>query len=339
MAFHMGVLRAVAEHGHLESIQRISSVSGGSLLVGLILHESKMVWPASTTFVDTLYASVRIELCARSLQWGALRQLIKPWNWRYLLPRANLLAAALQNEWGVRNRLQDLPEFPEWSINGTNAENGRRFRFKRDSLGDYLTGYAQPGDFLLADALAVSAAFPGAIGPLRIDARRFDWRRREWDAPPGSEQIARPPYRNFHLYDGGVYDNLGLEPFFDAGRCQAKQADQFILVSDAGLPLPSGFSSGALNPHRLKRVADIMSDQSHALRLRTFHEYLRRTPDGGGIIYIADAATPDGDEDRSFTAAFPTTLRRLRTSEFDRIASHGHRLAQQTLSRSPYVGP
>lgn len=339
MAFHMGVLRALAEHGQLESVQRISSVSGGSLLVGLILHECKMIWPASATFADTVYPSIRSELCARSLQWGALRQLIRPWNWRHLLSRANLLAATLRNEWGVQSRLADLPAVPEWSINGTNAENGRRFRFKRDNLGDYLTGYADPRNFRLADAMAVSAAFPGAIGPLRLDARRFEWRRREWQAPPGSEQIVHLPGRTLHLYDGGVYDNLGLEPFFDAGRCQAKQADQYILVSDAGLPLSPGFSFGAFNPYRLKRVADIMSDQSHALRLRTFHEYIRRAPSGGGIIYIGDSASSDHGEDRSFTAAFPTTLRRLEAIEFDRIASHGYRLAQQTILRSLCMGP
>lgn len=43
------------------------------------------------------------------------------------------------------------------------------------------------------------------------------------------------------LYDGGVYDNLGLEPFFDAGRGVPKNAGEIIVVSDAGAPLKPPF--------------------------------------------------------------------------------------------------
>ena len=46
-----------------------------------------------------------------------------------------LVPAALRQQWNVSGRLSDLPVVPEWSINGTNAENGRRFRFKRNSIG------------------------------------------------------------------------------------------------------------------------------------------------------------------------------------------------------------
>ncbi len=40
----------------------------------------------------------------------------------------------------------------------------------------------------------------------------------------------RTPYKNLHLYDGGVYDNLGLEPYvyFDVGKQQPKIAGTVI---------------------------------------------------------------------------------------------------------------
>jgi hypothetical protein len=121
--------------------------------------------------------------------------------------------------------LADLPQAPEWSINGTTAENGKRFRFKRHDIGDYTLGYASAERFPLASALAVSAAFPGGFGPLTLDACRFEWRRRSWNDPPEAARPVDVPYRKLHLYDGGVYDNMGLEPFFDAGRQRPKHED------------------------------------------------------------------------------------------------------------------
>lgn len=330
MVFHLGVLRLLAERGLLENVQRISTVSGGSLLVGILIQENQLQWPTSDKFLSTLYPKLREKLCQRSLQWGAARQLLVPWNWRFLLSRANLLAAALQQEWGIVGQLGDLPSNPEWSINGTTAENGKRFRFKRTDIGDYALGYADPANFPMANAIAVSAAFPGGFGPLRLDTRRFKWMKRKWGDPIGSEESVELDFKTLHLYDGGVYDNLGLEPFFDSGRGVSKQPDSYILVSDAGAPLPIGFSLMALNPFRLKRVADIIADQSHALRVRAFHNYLQQGEKRGALLFIG---TPvEGAlacRAAAFASGFATTLRRINLSEFDQIADHGYRVAKQ----------
>ena len=331
MVFHLGVLRYVAEQRRLEDVQCISSVSGGSLVTGLIFQEGGLRWPSSQEFLDKVYPALRARLGQRSMQWGALRQLLLPTNLRFLLSRANLLASALKREWHIEYRLADLPHFPEWSINGTNAENGRRFRFKPNGLGDYKTGYAAPGNFPLANAMAVSAAFPGGFGPLSLRADRFEWKRRDWDAPLDAMQVVTPP-RTLHIYDGGVYDNLGIEPFFDSGRGHAKKSGHFILVSDAGMPLANGLSANALNPFRLKRVADIISDQSHALRIRAFHHYLQQVPGRGAFLYIADVSHTGGAAERNFSATFPTTLRKVEGATFDKIAGHGYHIAQEQLN-------
>ena len=330
MVFHRGVLRYLAERNALEHVQRVSTVSGGSLLVGLILQESNYEWPSSSSFISDVYPALRRKLCARSLQWGAGRQLLRPWNLRYLFSRANLLALALEREWGVVRKVSALPCTPELSINGTTAENGKRFRFKRDSIGDYTIGYASPRNFPLSSALAVSAAFPGGFGPLVLRADRFEWRRRSWNAPVGSESVVDIGYKNLHLYDGGVYDNLGLEPFFDAGRGAPKLDGEKIIVSDAGAPLQPGFSGFAINPWRLKRVADIMSEQSRALRVRAFAHYLQSNPGQGAYVYIDTPVTADSPRQcrrASFASCYPTTLRRPTLRDFDAIAEHGYQVA------------
>lgn len=333
MIFHLGVLRHLAENGALETISRVSTVSGGSLLLGLVFKECGYVWPSSDQFLSQVYPTLRRHLCAKSLQWGAARQLVRPSNWRYLLSRSNLLAKALQHEWGVTAELSKLPGAPEWSINGTTAETGKRFRFKRDSVGDYMLGYSAPGDFPLADALAVSAAFPGGFGPLSFEAASFQWKKRPaWDAPLESAADVDVGYRRLHLYDGGVYDNLGLEPFFDAGRGIPKPEIEFILVSDAGAPLQPGFPRFSINPWRLKRVADITSDQSRALRVRAFMSYIGQSPDKGAYVYIGMPADAVHRIEGAEPAGFPTTLRRVTEVQFDSIAGHGHAIASQSLA-------
>lgn len=330
MVFHLGVLRHLAERGFLEDVARVSTVSGGSLLVGLLLQQNQMRWPTSEQFLACALPTLRESLCTRSLQWGAARQLLNPMNWRFLLSRANLLARALQREWKVQAVLADIPAAPEWSINGTTAENGKRFRFKRHDIGDYTLGYASAERFPLASALAVSAAFPGGFGPLTLDARRFDWRRRSWDQPPEAAKPVEAAFRRLHLYDGGVYDNMGLEPFFDAGRQRPKRDGDFIICSDAGAPLASGFNQGPLNVFRLKRVADIMSDQSRSLRVRAFAHYLQQTPSGGSYLYInTPISGKESCPSAQFAASFPTTLRRLDHVEFDRLAAHGQAVAER----------
>jgi NTE family protein len=328
MVFHLGVLRRLAERELLERVTKVSTVSGGSLLVGLMLQENGLVWPTSEQFLSKTLPSLREKLCSRSLQWGALRQLRNPLNTRFLLSRANLLSLALRNEWGVVDALSALPESPEWSINGTTAENGKRFRFKRGDIGDYTLGYASASRFPLASALAVSAAFPGGFGPLRLDAGRFEWRKRPWDAPVGSESTVKIDYESLHLYDGGVYDNLGLEPFFDASKQRPKFDGHYLIASDAGAPLTKGFNHSQLSVFRLKRVADIMSDQARALRVRGFAGYLQRTPNGGAYLYIDTSVKDNHEEDSApYVASFPTTLRRLQHHEFDRVAEHGYRVS------------
>lgn len=340
MVFHLGVLLLLAERGALEHVNRISTVSGGSLLVGLMIQEAGMQWPSSDQFISVVYPSLRRKLCERSLQWGAARQILRPWNWRYLLSRANLLALALQHEWGITSTMSDVPPIPEWSINGTTAENGKRFRFKHDTIGDYTLGYAAPGDFSLASAIAVSAAFPGGFGPLALDTTEFQWRKRPmWDAPTEEERPVDIGYRLLHLYDGGVYDNLGLESFFDAGKGKPKHSGEIIVVSDAGAPLKTGFSLISLNPARFKRVADIMSDQSRVLRVRTFVNYIQQGTLRGAYLYINTPVSGAVDcKSASFAAGFPTTLRRLFFTEFDAISDHGYRVALQVESLYGLVG-
>ena len=230
--------------------------------------------------------------------------------------------------------LSSIGPIPEWSINGTTAENGKRFRFKGSEIGDWDLGYAQAPSFPLGSALAVSAAFPIGFGPLALRADAYIWKKRAWDAPKGSEQIVDVGTKRLHLYDGGLYDNLGAEPFFHPGKQQPKNAGDYIVVSDAGAPLPAGLHSGPLNPFRIKRMMDIMSEQSRALRTRAFTNYLQTNHEAGAQLLIGTPVSGPDCAEALFARSFPTSLRRLTRANFERLAAYGQAVAEGAERRS-----
>ena len=351
MAFHAGVLQLLAEHELLERVRHISTVSGGSLLIGLIFQKADMRWPTSAEYLSRLLPAVREQLTTRNLQAAALGRLLFR-NWKYVISRANVLAQAIEASWAMRATLSDLPLTPLWSINGTTAETGRRFRFKSNGCGDYQLGYANASAFPLSQALAMSAAFPGAIGPLAINCNQYEWRKRPyWDAPAAAEQVVQLAFTRLHLYDGGLYDNLGLEPLFDMGTQRAKTAGATIIVSDAGAPLLSGFNTATLNPLRMKRWFDLATEQQRSLRIRSFVNALRNGV-RGAYLQIGSTAqeqmqdTAETTEPKStrLTAAqstvaarCPTTLGRLARETFELLRRHGYETALWNNLAYPYL--
>lgn len=353
-AFHAGVLQYLAEKNKLESVIHVSSVSGGSLFMGLLLSCNEYQWPTSSDYIRDVLPKVRTQLTSTSLQRSAIYRLIfNPLNWRYLLSRANVMAQAIQSQWGIDIPLRSLSGNPIWSINGTTAETGRRFRFKDGRMGDYELGYADVGDIPLASAMAVSAAFPGGIGPLYIKPSHFQWHKREtWESTDG-EKPRDIPFDRLHLYDGGLYDNLGMEPLFDMGKQAMKPSGtssiNYLILADAGAALVRSSIPHPLNPMRFKRIADIALDQTRALRVRSFVSFLLRQPDSG--LYLQMGANPVhsiqqlgkgnpdiqkrlldyewmGSDAVRDSALYPTTLCKMSDIDFQTISRHGYETAK-----------
>ena len=350
IAYHCGVLRWLAENHQLENITHISSVSGGSLFTGLLFILNNRRWPTSGEYLKIVLPQIKKILQKMDLQRTAIKRLLFPSNWRFLLSRANVLAQTIEHDWGVKGNLSDLPANPVWSVNGTTAENGRRFRFKRSECGDYELGYADSAYFKIADAMAVSAAFPVGIGPFVINSTDFKWRKRHgWNADISTEKFVTLPYSKLHLYDGGVYDNLGIEPLFDVGQQCYKGDVSFVVVSDAGKPLVRASPGWILNPFRAKRIADIALDQTRSLRVRSFVNYIVANKSKG--LYMQLGSNPLdrirkyagvnkltanqlleekwlSDDEIRMVISYRTDLRKLTTRNFDILEQHGYETAR-----------
>ncbi|MDB4991307.1 MAG: hypothetical protein JWN04_6485 [Myxococcaceae bacterium] len=260
--FHAGSLLRLNELGLLASLARISSVSGGSITAGLLAARWRALRCAAGKFenltselVDPLRAFCRRHVDATAIGEGALL----PWKDAATVVQdhyAEHLLGALT--------LQDLPDSPRFVINATNFQTGRSFRFSKPYAGDYLLGLIEHPSFALALAVAASSAFPPFLSPLELKL------------PPGSFQRMTGASLNdrqdftlhLQLTDGGVYDNLGLEPVWNRY--------QTVYVSDGGAPFAPEPKVGTAWHTQALRAFDIATDQARGLRKRALiADYVR----------------------------------------------------------------
>ncbi len=136
----------------------------------------------------------------------------------------------------------------------TNLQTAALFRFSKRYLADYRLGLVRHPDLPVATAVAASSAFPPFLSPVVLRLPGGAW---DPQVPP----LADPALRaEIVLTDGGVYDNLGLEPVIK--RCEK------ILVSDGGGYVGHPRSVPGDWLRQLRRVTSVIDHQVRNLRKR-----------------------------------------------------------------------
>jgi NTE family protein len=344
--FHLGVLGRLAADGLLESVSFLSTVSGGSLATGLIYTLSGNRWPTSDEYDAVVLPEARRLMTTVDVQRAALVQLLrKPWRFASPGRWANALSEVLEQRWDVRGVMKDLPEKPRWVVNATSYETAKNWRFIRDRMGDYRSGYTSYPPVPVADAMAASAGYPVLIGFLELDTADYTWWR--YKGSTGETEPHEPRTRRVHLWDGGVYDNLGTEALIKPGT-GFREGFNFLVVSDASTALDEGKSY--LIVQQARRLLSIAMDQVRSLRTRTVFEHFGRHPGSGVYLLMAktvrEALSEAGisedviegvvarcmtDAEAREAAEFSTNLRKLKVAEFDRIHKHGWQVADCNL--------
>jgi NTE family protein len=355
--FHLGVLARLAKEGRLEEITYLSTVSGGSLCAGLVIALSQNQWPSSQAYLDHVLPAARQILITRDLKSALIKRVVLN-IWDVFDPRANELAALLAKDWGININLNQLPESPRWMINATCYETGKNWRFERFRMGDYLFGYTYDTDYPLSSAMAASAGFPGLIGALSLDTEGRDWFR--YTEPTtdslsvGVDRIKRrltepirPAFETVHLWDGGVYDNHGLEGLIDYDRGWKKDIE-FLIVSDAaGRSKPEAYQRGSKALMRI--ITGVMMDQIRSLRARSILERIHNHKDRGAFLQIgnscAEILSAAGKDDEIAekcpgclspqetiqAAETETDIAKLTAKKFELLFRHGYENADYTL--------
>jgi NTE family protein len=244
MLFHVGAIWRLNELRYLPKLDRVSSVSGGSITAGVLgLNWRKL------QFADDGFAGNLDEQFVHPLRKLASKTIDKDAVFRgILLPGtiAERVAGAYRKHVFGKATLQDLPDKPRFVFNATNIQTGSLWRFSKPYMADYQVGMVRNPKVELAVAVAASSAFPPILSPveLHLDPADFD----------AAEQGPRhePPYTtDVVLADGGVYDNLGLET--------AWKRYTTILVSDGGGkmgPQPKPKHDWARHAYRVLGVID-----------------------------------------------------------------------------------
>lgn len=334
IAYHAGVVKYLAEHNLMKKITNISSVSGGSLFTGLVLHLSQNRLPSDAQYLADILPKLRERMIFTSLQQSGMSALMKFSNWKHVLSRRSLVVSqTIESLWGINSVLADLPRNPVWTINCTNGENGQRFRFKNETMGDIKTGYTSARLFKTAAAMAASAAFPVGIGPVEINTANYKW---ELETPYGSghKERVKPEFDTLHIYDGGLYDNLGTETFYEVSehgvKLNTKDVD-FIIISDAGSPFTETPLSDPFSLSRVNKLINILMEQSRRLRVNSFMHFMKYNGNGGIYISLADNSLLSITNDDDFTLSevsaardLPTSLDQMTGFEFDSLVKCGY---------------
>ena len=326
MLFHLGALWRLNEAALLHGADRVSSVSGGSIVAAtLALHwndldldEHGVLHGFEERVVQPVRSIARHTIDEAAIAGG----LVAPGT------IGEHLAAAYRRHLFAGSTLQDLPESPRFIINATNLASGALFRFSRRDAADWRVGRVDAPAIALADAVAASSAFPPFLSPFPLDLSRAAWR-----TEPGNDLSSAAFRGELTLADGGVYDNLGLETVWK--RCTT------VLVSDAGGHMAQEARPPHDWPRQSIRVMHVIDNQVRDLRKRQaiagFVGGQRAGTYWGIRSDVADYGLPDAlpcpHEQTMALAEVPTRLAALDDAVQERLINWGYAACDVAVRR------
>ncbi len=330
MLFHLGSLWRLNEVGLLEKLDRISSVSGGSITAGVLgLNWNRLGFQGGIAqefkpqIVEPIRALASRTIDATSIVSGAL------------LPGsiAEKVASAYSKHLFGDATLQELPDQPRFVINAMNVQSKALWRFSKPYMRDWRVGEIRAPKIKLATAVAASSAFPPFLSPLELDLDEKDY------TPNSGYDLQRPPFTTqVILTDGGVYDNLGLETAWKRYRT--------ILVSDGGGVLDAEPDPKRDWPQHIYRVLNLIYNEVCSLRKRqvvgSFVSGDRKGAYWGVSTNIADYGLADALscplQQTMKVAATPTRLKGLAPEVQERLINWGYAVCDAAIRGRKVVG-
>ena len=206
--------------------------------------------------------------------------------------------------------LSDLQDMPRFVFCATDMLFGVNWEASCQRVGDFEAGYSQPPEtnWTVARAVAASSCFPPVFPPELTQLTPEQLTGGNYREPDRDQKI--------RLTDGGVYDNLGLQPV---------NRDTNVLVSDGGGAME--FSLLNLSWSRLARYPALLQNAISKLRksalMRDF------------TAEVKVGAFPT-EEQAALIAAIRTDLNRFTRAEFEIFENHGYlAAAARTIAKCP----
>ncbi len=330
--FHLGALRRLNELGILSQVDVISSVSGGSIFAAH-LAERIPVWPAAGDTVATWDESVAApfrSFVQRNRRTGPVLRRLIPTNWRRPGTAIEALGTLFEREL-TSLPLSELPQRPRFIFSATDMTFGTNWIFARDRIGNFQAGYGSPPPaWTVARAVAASSCFPPIFDPMPLHLEPHQLRGGSAHQANRDELVSR-----LCLTDGGVYDNLGLEPVWKTAK--------IVLVSDGGAPFGHESDPGVIR--RLFRYTSIIGNQAAAVRKRWLIAALATGRHEGAYWGVGSAAEQQGASEGYSLDLVTDVIANVRTdldafspAEISVLENHGYLMAEATIGRrSPHL--
>lgn len=314
--FHLGALRRMHETGLLSRVDTISSVSGGSVIAAH--YATRLAAGGGVRDWEREIAEPFRQIASRNLRNRPLLRSLLPGR------RAVEALADVYHDVLTPLSLDELPARPRFIFCATDLGGACNWVFEKSQVGDWRVGYIRPSPagFPLAMAVAASSCFPPLFQPWKPQFRVGDF----VDADIADHDLHRKTVRSLRLTDGGVYDNMALEPVWKSHRN--------VIVSDGGALIPLGRVGGGVS--RLLRYAAVTEHQSRALRKRwLISSFVNGALEGSywGIATVDDARTEESypAEAVGSIAAVRTDLDTFSDAEQRILENHGYLTAAHAL--------
>jgi NTE family protein len=323
MLFHLGTFWYLSDAGILPEVDRISSVSGGSItcgLLGLRWNEVGFGKPGHPQRFQSLVVAPIRRMASTTIDVeSVLRGMFLPGT------ISDRIAKNYDDVLFGKATLQDLPDAPRFVLNATNVQTGVLFRFAKPYIADYRIGQVKNPRRPLSEAVTASSAFPPVLSPARLSFRHEEWERTE------GADLHEPPYTTkILLTDGGVYDNMGLQP---------ANSYRTILVSDAGgrmQPEPTPHSNPVQHGLRCNGLID---NQVRSLRRSHLVEDFKTKRREGAYWglwtdpddYPCTSRLEIPKERASDLAHTPTRLAKMDAERQERLINFGYAMAERAV--------
>ncbi|CDM61817.1 MULTISPECIES: patatin-like phospholipase family protein [Rhizobium] len=311
-AFHLGVFTELNALKLLDKVDLISCVSGGSI-AGAFLATN---W-GQPDVLDKLKKYLTTKSIAISSFVGGL---LSPFE-----SRLEKLAETYDRDLFFGKTLSSLRNGPRIYLNSTNLATGNMFFFVAghaladgedtgETIGEHESGTVAASEFPISRAVAASSAFPPVFPPLRIDADIYPNAMTEYVT----------------LTDGGVYDNLGVNPLL---RLKRNPLD-YCIVSDGGLPFAVSSEPTESGTIVLRAALNILMEQVRGLQFARLQLSFDAQKGPRPLWFSIDSAIgQERDGDAAFASAIATDLKALSAPEMDVLIRHGRSLVRARLTQ------
>lgn len=362
IAFHLGCLRTLHRLGVLDRAKVLSTVSGGSVIGALYaLHEGPfetferqvrallragLLGAALITAVTSLEGLKAFASAGRLLVWSVLSAPLRLWRRlgpvrpplrapRRFASRTTILGRAIDRRLFHGATLADTrrPDRPKWIALAAELRTGTAFYFSAGFAGTWRLGRADPTGMQVAHAVAASAAYPLFL-PALDETLCF--------TPPGGA----PRTERVSLTDGGVYDNLGLAPFWpdrDPRISLDVEPVDLIIACRAGDGPREAEPSISFAARMFATVATMHDRAQNATMKRLFDLQESGRIKGFLLPYLGQddrklKAAPEGLVGRDEVINYPTNFSPMPAAWIDRLVLRGEQVTLAVIGEhAPYL--